>query len=191
MEDDDVPDLRIGEVVFEAIDQHSLIDVERRLHRARRDLVRLDDPVLDAERKAEGERDDDDELEERALGALGPGEFQSSSACSGEASFAAPSSGSCSGSASACSPPSPATSSASSPGVSGVASGSPCCCSDSPSGCSSPSCSAGSTTSGSASLTATPSASTASASSGATTTSSSMPHRRSATRALLPTFSRR
>ena len=74
-----------SEVVEEAVDQNPLADVERGLHRLRRDLVRLDDEGLNPERQPERERDDDDELEERALGAVRPRDSQSS-ASSGEAS---------------------------------------------------------------------------------------------------------
>jgi hypothetical protein len=70
MEDHDVADPRIGEVVEEAVDQHPLADVEGRLHRSGRDLVRLDDPGLQREGEAERERDDDDELGKSARPAL-------------------------------------------------------------------------------------------------------------------------
>src|SRR5262249_45042153 len=105
MEDDDVADLRIPEVVDEPVDQDSLADVKRRLHRLGRDLVRLDDEGLDPERQPKSERDDDDELEERALGTVGPRDSQSF-ASSGEASAVV--SGSCFASSSS---PSPAASS--------------------------------------------------------------------------------
>src|SRR3954468_15473175 len=147
MEDDDVPDARIGEVVEEAVDQDPLADVQRRLHRLGGDLVRLDDEGLDPQREPESERDDDDELEERALGAVRPWDSQSS-AFSGAASAVA--SGSGSWFASASSPSASAGFSSASAGCSSAAVSSS---------------STGSTSSASASLTATPSASTASASS--------------------------
>src|SRR5262249_17429050 len=51
MADADVPDPRIGEVVDETVHEHALVDVEGWLHRTGRDLVRLDDPVLDPKRE--------------------------------------------------------------------------------------------------------------------------------------------
>src|SRR3954447_2664965 len=153
MEDDDVTDLRVGEVVEKPVDQDPLADVQRGLHRLGGDLVRLDDEGLDPQREPESERDDDDELEERALGAVRPWNSQSS-AFSGAASAVA--SGSGSWFASASSPPaSPVASPASLPGVSAPSSGLP-------SSAASPSSSGGgSTSSASASVTATPSESTA------------------------------
>ena len=70
MEDDDVADRGIGEVVEEAVDEDPLADVEGRLHRFGGDLVRLDQPGLDAERQAERQRHDDDELDQPAGAAL-------------------------------------------------------------------------------------------------------------------------
>ena len=57
-------------MVEEAVDQHPLADVEGRLHRFRGDLVRLDEPGLDRQRQAERQRDDDDQLDQPAGGAL-------------------------------------------------------------------------------------------------------------------------
>jgi hypothetical protein len=65
MEDDDVADRRIADVVADAVHQDPLADFERRQHRLRGDLVRLDDEGLNAERESDRERDDDDELDER------------------------------------------------------------------------------------------------------------------------------
>ena len=53
-------------MVDDAVDEHPLADVERRLHRLGGDLVRLDEEGLDPEREPDRERDDDDELEDRA-----------------------------------------------------------------------------------------------------------------------------
>src|SRR3954453_18041552 len=93
MEDDDVADARIGEVVEEPVDEDALADVEGGLHRLGRDLVRLDYERLNPECEPKSERDDDDELEERALGAVGSRDSQSS-AFSGAASAVASGSGS-------------------------------------------------------------------------------------------------
>src|SRR3954471_1382507 len=66
VEDDDVADLRVLEVVEEAVDENALADVERWLHRFRGDLVRLDDPGLDRQRQPQGQRNDDGQLNEPA-----------------------------------------------------------------------------------------------------------------------------
>ena len=60
----------ILEVVDEAVDEDALADVEGRLHRFGGDLVRLDDPGLDRQRQPEGKRDDDDQLDEPAAFAI-------------------------------------------------------------------------------------------------------------------------
>ena len=70
VEDDDVADRGIGEVVEEAVDEDPLADVEGRLHRLGGDLVRLDQPGLDAERQAQRQRDDHDQLDQPAGAAL-------------------------------------------------------------------------------------------------------------------------
>ena len=75
VEDDDVADRGIGEVVEEAVDEDPLADVERRLHRFRGDLVRLDQPSLDAECQAERQRHDHDELDQPAARLSGFGIF--------------------------------------------------------------------------------------------------------------------
>src|SRR3954454_4635058 len=93
MEDDDVSDLRVLEVIEKSVDEDPLVDVEGGLHRSRRDLVRLDDEGLDPQSQPQSKRDDDDELEERALCAVRPWDSQSS-AFSGEASAGASGSGS-------------------------------------------------------------------------------------------------
>jgi len=64
MEDDDVTDVRLAEVVGNAVDQNALADVERRLHRLGRNLKRLHRPRLDGEREADRAGDDEDQLEE-------------------------------------------------------------------------------------------------------------------------------
>src|SRR5262249_5521713 len=61
VEDYDVADRRVLEVVEDAVDEHALADVERRLHRLRRDLVRLHDPALDPEREGDRQADDHDQ----------------------------------------------------------------------------------------------------------------------------------
>src|SRR5918994_2513036 len=190
MEDDDVPDLGVGEVVEEAVHQDPLADVERGLHRLGRDLVGLDNERLDSQRQPEGERDDDHELAERARGALGAWDLQPS-AFSEEARSSP--SGVCSGALSEGVSAGPASAGCSA-ALAG-ASGAPASfCSSArawPSASPESASGSASTTSGSASTCATPSASVACASSSATSWSASMPQRRSATRALLPTFSRR
>ena len=57
-------------MVEEAVDEDPLADVERRLHRFGGDLVRLDDPGLDRQRQPQGQRNDDDQLDEPAAFAL-------------------------------------------------------------------------------------------------------------------------
>ena len=52
------------EVVEETVDEHTLADVQGRFHRLRGNLVGLDDPGLDPQGEAQGQRDDDDELEQ-------------------------------------------------------------------------------------------------------------------------------
>ncbi len=70
VEDDDVADRRVVEVVDEAVDEDPLADVEGRLHRFGGDLVRLDDPGLDRQRQPQGQRNDDDQLDQPAAFAL-------------------------------------------------------------------------------------------------------------------------
>src|SRR6476646_116031 len=185
VEDHDVPDLGVAEVIADSVDEHTLADVQRRLHRCGGDLVGLDDEGLYQERQANRERDDHDELDEGPAARRGfrnqraQPPVRASSAFSPSASSAS-SSDSPDESAPA-TPSSSAVTSAPSPAdVSSEASSPP-----------SLSSSSASTTSGSASLWATPSESTASVSSAASTRSSSIPQRRSATRARLPTRPRR
>src|SRR5262249_45681765 len=64
VEDDDVADARVAEVVAQPVDEHALTDFQRRLHRAARDPVRLDEERLDQQGEAERNGDDDDELED-------------------------------------------------------------------------------------------------------------------------------
>ena len=52
------------------VDEHALADLERRHHRLARDAERLDEERLDAEREAERDGDDRDQLDQRAAGAL-------------------------------------------------------------------------------------------------------------------------
>src|SRR5690606_114509 len=47
----------------EPVDENPLADIEGRLHRLRRDAIRLDDEGLDAEGEPQRDRDDDGELE--------------------------------------------------------------------------------------------------------------------------------
>jgi hypothetical protein len=54
----------------ESVDQDPLPDLERRLHRAGWDLIRLDHEGLDQESKADRNRDDDDQFDEAAAGSL-------------------------------------------------------------------------------------------------------------------------
>ena len=68
VEDDDVADVGIAEARADAVDEHALADLQRRHHRLGRDPVRLDQERLDAQGEAERDRDDQDELEERASG---------------------------------------------------------------------------------------------------------------------------
>ena len=77
VEDDDVADRGIGEVVEEAVDEDPLADVQGRLHRFGGDLVRLDQPGLDGQRQPQRQRDDDDELDQPAawLSASGSASF--------------------------------------------------------------------------------------------------------------------
>jgi hypothetical protein len=56
VEDHDVADLRLAEVVADPVDQHALVDLERRDHRLARDPVRLDQEGLDAQREAQAPR---------------------------------------------------------------------------------------------------------------------------------------
>ena len=60
----------------EAVDENPLADVEGGLHRFGGDLVRLDQPGLDAERQAERQRHDHDELDQPAGAALGLRDLQ-------------------------------------------------------------------------------------------------------------------
>src|SRR6476661_5203259 len=66
MEHDDLADVRVAEVVSDAVDEHALTDLQRRDHRLAGNLVRLDQEGLDGQRETEGDRDDDDELDDRA-----------------------------------------------------------------------------------------------------------------------------
>ena len=62
VEHDDVADAR---VVDQAVGEDPLADVQRRLHRAARDPVRLDDERLDQQRQPDGDRDRDHQLDQR------------------------------------------------------------------------------------------------------------------------------
>ena len=66
LEDEDVAALGVAEAEADAVDQHALADLEGRHHRLARDPERLDEERLDAEREAERDRDDRDQLDERA-----------------------------------------------------------------------------------------------------------------------------
>jgi hypothetical protein len=68
LEDDDVAAVRIAEVEADAIDEHALADIERRLHRLAGDAERLDQEGLDQQRKAESDGHDRDQLDQRVLG---------------------------------------------------------------------------------------------------------------------------
>src|SRR5918995_1524160 len=166
MEDDDVADLRVGEVVDEAVDQHPLVHVERRLHRRGGNLIRLDHEGLNEERQPDRQTDDHDQLEECAVAGF---RLADQPAALPDVSLL------------------PAESSAPASGSAGSVAGSGSLSSGSPSASST--FSSGSTVS--ASLTTTPSESTASGSASLTSSSSSIPQRRSATRARLPTRPRR
>src|SRR6202020_2514943 len=72
MEDGDLADVRFAEVLADAIDEDALPDIERRLHRATGDPVRLDDPGLDAKRETESDENDHDQLDDRADGRFRP-----------------------------------------------------------------------------------------------------------------------
>ena len=74
LEDDHVAARRVAEVVEEAIREHAIGEarlaagrrtraVERRLHRRRRDAVRVDDPRLDREDDRDGADDGDDPVD--------------------------------------------------------------------------------------------------------------------------------
>ena len=52
--------------VADPVDQHALADLQGRDHRLARNPVRLDQEGLDAQGQAEGDRDDQDQLEQRA-----------------------------------------------------------------------------------------------------------------------------
>ena len=194
VEDDDVADRGVGEVVDEAVDEDPLADVERGLHRLRRDLVGLDQEGLDAERQPERQRDDDDELDQPAAAVFGFG-IEGFSSCPRRSRvgllglLASASSSACLGSASASvrgrslvlgllarqapRPPSAGASASSSASSAGASRPPPRRCTTS--------------------SWLTPSASSASAlaAAAAATSSSSIPQRRSATRAALPTRPRR
>ena len=187
MEDDDVADRRVGEVVDEAVDQDPLADVEGRLHRLGGDLVGLDDEGLDAERQPEREQDDHDKLDEPAEPGLRLGDRRGQSESSSD-------------SASVSSSPPASVSAFRRPCLGlrrlrfglGPASASP----PRPQGRSPrprPRRLASGSSTGTTSSCPTPSESSASLSPplGAAITSSSMPQRRSATRAALPTRPRR
>ncbi len=187
MEDDDVADLRIAEVIADPVHQHSLADVEGGLHGLRRDLVGLHHERLDQQRQADRQGDDDHQLDERAAPRCRPGDqffsiprTRSSAilACGSDSSEASGSGG--------------ASSSSVTSGSSGLRGHRGCACLGAPRlprprrpprpprlprppG------------RDSASLWATPSESTASPSAAVITSSSSIPQRRSATRARLPT----
>src|SRR4029077_15024115 len=180
MEDDDVATRGVFEVVDEAVDEDALADVERRLHRFRGNLVGLDHPGLDRQRQPQGQRDDDDQLNEPAAFGLRPwdAQFQLGSPSEAPDSTGASSSTSSDAGLSSVSPASDASASVSAASVSTAASVS----------LASASTSAGGASAASASFWVTPSASTAPASvdEEATTMSSAMPQRRSATRAPLP-----
>src|SRR3954452_4678654 len=72
LEDDDVAAARISEVRAEAVHENALTDLERRHHRRARDPERLDEECLDADREAQGDGDDHDELDRRVARALLP-----------------------------------------------------------------------------------------------------------------------
>src|SRR5215213_1874902 len=65
VEDDDVADRRIAEAHADAVHEHALADVERRLHRAARDPIRLDEQQLDEEGDQQRRNDDRDDLDDR------------------------------------------------------------------------------------------------------------------------------
>ena len=125
MEDDDVADLRVAEALADAVDEHALADLEGRDHRLARDPVRLDEEGLDPERQAERDRDDQDQLEERAARRL----LLASSrlvvggglAAAGASAWASPSASAGAASAGAASSAAAATGSLPSPVVSGSA----------------------------------------------------------------------
>src|SRR5829696_1530922 len=66
VEDDHVADVGVAEAVADSVDEDALALDERRDHRLRRDPVRLDEERLDAERQAERDGDDHDQLQQRA-----------------------------------------------------------------------------------------------------------------------------
>ena len=74
VKDDDVADRGIGELVDDPVDEHPLPRVQSGLHRARGDLVRLDDEGLDQQREPDRQRDDHHQLEERPAPGRGLGD---------------------------------------------------------------------------------------------------------------------
>ena len=72
MEDDYVVDMRIAEVVEDAVDEHPLADLQGGLHRPGGNLIRLDHEGLDQERQADRQGDDDNQLDERTPRRCGP-----------------------------------------------------------------------------------------------------------------------
>src|SRR3954468_23448126 len=72
LEDDYVAPARIAEVRAEAVHENALADLECRDHRRARDPERLDEESLDADREAERDGDDHDELDGRVARALLP-----------------------------------------------------------------------------------------------------------------------
>src|SRR5436190_1928266 len=184
VEDEDVPHLRIGEAGADAVDEHALADLKRRLHGLARNSVGLDQEGLDAERQRERGGDDQDELEQGARGrlllllGLGDAHSRSPSPSAGAASSAAASADCALGSPSAVSAPlgfAPPSAFSASALASAAASNSPSRGASSSAGISP---SAGGGSSGAWSRPA-------------STTSSAPAARRSRTRARLPTRSRR
>jgi hypothetical protein len=69
VEGDDVAHLGVGaQAMAEAVDEHSLVDVERRLHRAARDPVGLDEQPLDRQRDGQRRDHDHDQLGDLTAG---------------------------------------------------------------------------------------------------------------------------
>jgi hypothetical protein len=70
LEDHHVAALGVAEVLADAVDEDALTDLERRHHRLARNPERLDEEGLDAERNPKRDRNDHDQLDQRAAGAL-------------------------------------------------------------------------------------------------------------------------
>src|SRR3984893_4055797 len=60
----------VAEVHADPIDQNALADCQRRQHRAARNAIGLDYPLLDAKREPERHENDHDQLDDRARGRL-------------------------------------------------------------------------------------------------------------------------